>query len=370
METTGDRVRRLIEQAGLTQGAFAEQIDVEQTKLSKSLSGTRRFTSLELALIAENRGVTVDWLLTGAEPELATAARRAAGSSSATAVGLAKGYVTRREGLARLGLPQQVSEVSAVPAVGRDIDQGAALAERALARVAEHGLSVSDGLAEVIETAFGIDVAVEDLGAGFDGLAVATERVRLILVHATTNTARQRFTMAHELGHLLAGDDQGVHEDRDIYSAESKRGAGERRANAFAAAFLMPEVLLRALVAEKGYEVPGLAAVSVALGVSPLALGYRLKDLRIIDAGIAGRLGSMSAQEASRQAGASAAFSQQQQGSLRRRPPGLMLADALAAYERGAATLRVYAQLLGVTTESLREEWAAPEGAASEVGGD
>lgn len=59
-----------------------------------------------------------------------------------------------------------------------------------------------------METAFGVDVAITSLGEGFDGLSVSTERARLILTALTTRAYRRRFTIAHELGHLLAGDDQ------------------------------------------------------------------------------------------------------------------------------------------------------------------
>lgn len=50
-----------------------------------------------------------------------------------------------------------------------------------------------------------------------------------------------RFTVAHELGYLLAGDGQGIHVDENIFGAACKQGLNEKRANAFAAAFLMPD---------------------------------------------------------------------------------------------------------------------------------
>jgi transcriptional regulator with XRE-family HTH domain len=59
----------LIAASGLTQRDYAERIGLDATKLSKSLTGGRRFTSLELARISELANFTVDWLITGAEPE-------------------------------------------------------------------------------------------------------------------------------------------------------------------------------------------------------------------------------------------------------------------------------------------------------------
>lgn len=70
MTETGEvrtRVRGLIRVAPGAQRAFAEAIGLDETKLSKSLSGTRRFTPAELVRIAEHTGVTVNWLLNGSD---------------------------------------------------------------------------------------------------------------------------------------------------------------------------------------------------------------------------------------------------------------------------------------------------------------
>ena len=60
-----ERVSRLIEQSGLSKQDFGTRIGIDGSKLSKSLAGRRRFSSSELAEIAELGGTTVDWLLTG-----------------------------------------------------------------------------------------------------------------------------------------------------------------------------------------------------------------------------------------------------------------------------------------------------------------
>lgn len=362
METTGDRVRRLIEESGLKQGVFAEQVDIEQTKLSKSLGGSRRFSSLELALIAERFQVTVDWLLTGREPELATAARRSAGSSAEAALRLADQYASRRANLTRLGYPQEPHLPGALSCSGTWVQQGEALAQAALAMLDSRGVSPVDDLPRAIEDVFGVDVAIEELGRGFDGLAASTDCMKLILVDATPIAARQRFTMAHELGHLLSDDDQGIHQDENIFSAASKKGQGEVRANAFAAAFLMPEGKVRALVREHGATASGLSGVAQALNVSPMALAYRLENLRIIDAGLRSELMGTTSKAAAVQSGRATEFTAASSASMQRRPPGLLLADAFAAYEAGHTTLRVFAEILGVDTQTLRQEWAAGEG--------
>ncbi|MEY8038892.1 TetR/AcrR family transcriptional regulator [Saccharopolyspora cebuensis] len=67
------RVRALLREHPGSQREFAELIGMEQTKLSKSLSGTRRFTAAELTRIAGATGVTVQWLLSGTEDDPGTA---------------------------------------------------------------------------------------------------------------------------------------------------------------------------------------------------------------------------------------------------------------------------------------------------------
>lgn len=59
------RIREAIRRTGRSQRAFASEVDLDPTKLSKSLTGTRRFTATELDRIATACGVSVPWLLHG-----------------------------------------------------------------------------------------------------------------------------------------------------------------------------------------------------------------------------------------------------------------------------------------------------------------
>ncbi len=62
-EATADRARRAIGRSGLSQRRVAESIGIDETKLSKALSGRRRFTAEELLGLATATGVTVRWIL-------------------------------------------------------------------------------------------------------------------------------------------------------------------------------------------------------------------------------------------------------------------------------------------------------------------
>lgn len=101
---------------------------------------------------------------------------------------------------------------------------------------------------------------------------------------------RQRFTMAHELGHFLLHQDmigEGVDDNAmyrstpegDFYNTAIEK-FHEMQANSFAASILMPEELLRQEVAtlrEDGYV--RLKALAAKFQVSPSAMRWRLKSV-------------------------------------------------------------------------------------------
>ena len=204
-----------------------------------------------------------------------------------------------RTDLAKLGYPQNWRLPAVHPGSDSWFAQGGRLAEVALTQI---GGDITD-LVAAVESAFGIDVAVSVLGAGFDGLATSSGTVKLIVLATTTVPARQRFTLAHELGHLLAGDDQGVHLDEDVFDRARMRNPSEMRANAFAAALLMPMVRLRAAVGGRGIDEIDFAKLACDLVVSPSALAIRLKELRLIDGGTCERWRPMTARRAATLAG-------------------------------------------------------------------
>ncbi|MEJ8280084.1 TetR/AcrR family transcriptional regulator [Pseudonocardia spirodelae] len=83
-EAVAVRVRELLARDGWTQRRFAAAIGLEETKLSKSLAGRRRFAADELVRIADVTGETVTRLLHGADPGRA---RTAAPTGAAAAAG-------------------------------------------------------------------------------------------------------------------------------------------------------------------------------------------------------------------------------------------------------------------------------------------
>ncbi len=344
----------MIQESGLSQREFGLRIGLDDSKLSKSLRGTRRFSSVDLARIAELCDVSVDWLVTGEDTQIAVAARTTGGAAG-TALEIAKRYGTLRSDMASLGYTQPWSGSSNLSAAGSFQAQGRRLADAAAKRLAVKGSSVLEpDLAAAIESAFGVDVAVVALDQDFDGLAVSYPDVKLIILAASTTPARQRFTLAHELGHLLAGDDQGVHLDEDVFQAAQRRDGSEIRANSFAAAFLMPEDLVRERMTAAKFSEEAFADLACDLIVTPSALAFRLLDLRLIDAGLGDRFKRLTTAKAANIAGRGVEFGERVVTASTPRAPGLLVRDTYAAYDSGAATLRPYADLLDVDIEQLR----------------
>jgi Zn-dependent peptidase ImmA (M78 family) len=94
----------------------------------------------------------------------------------------------------------------------------------------------------------------------------------VIVVNARHPRTRQRFTIAHEIWHWRTGDGAlALHLESGTHTLLEE----ERAANAFAAALLMPEDLLRREVSLN----PDRRALAWRFGVSPRALARRLSEL-------------------------------------------------------------------------------------------
>lgn len=76
-DEVAERVRQVIRDAGVSQREFARRMVIDPSKLSRSLGGTRRFTTAELARVADIAEVDAGWLL-GAHAEHGSASSQQA----------------------------------------------------------------------------------------------------------------------------------------------------------------------------------------------------------------------------------------------------------------------------------------------------
>lgn len=120
----------------------------------------------------------------------------------------------------------------------------------------------------------GIMVIVSDVEvtAKFDGLQAMVNDMPVIVVSSAWSGDRQRFTLAHELGHLVL--QSCLPDTLDI----------EKACNRFAGAFLLPKSRLIQELGEKREKIyqRELAYLKQEYGISMRAIVYRAKDLAII----------------------------------------------------------------------------------------
>lgn len=106
---------------------------------------------------------------------------------------------------------------------------------------------------------------------GIDGLVGTLPRQRKIIAYEVDKSVdRTRLTMAHELGHMLVGNDDPK--------------LNEKLASRFAGAFLAPARSLRHDMgpSRTSFSIPELCLLKEKYGISIQALTYRAKDLGIL----------------------------------------------------------------------------------------
>lgn len=125
------------------------------------------------------------------------------------------------------------------------------------------------------------------------GFMYSSDEGVLIGVNSATSRKRQRFTVAHEIGHMLLhrSDDLRVDSVIQFRDGVSTRGTdpNEREANAFAASLLMPTPLVEQHLAsawERGTTARETLVAQLAneFDVSTEAMTYRLINLGVLRA--------------------------------------------------------------------------------------
>lgn len=137
---------------------------------------------------------------------------------------------------------------------------------------------------ERIAEHLGVTVEKRRLDHGIDGLLIRRSGSEpfIAVVNAYTSGNRQRFTLAHELGHYVR-DYRGRATGRigivEYRNEPSSTGADDREiwANGFAASLLMPASIVRVMWAQ-GQTPERMARL---FGVSAQALTIRLRNLHL-----------------------------------------------------------------------------------------
>lgn len=365
----GARIRRIREAAGLRAQDLAARVDLDPTAISKIENGRRAIKTAELTRIADALKVSPlalledDTLLT----DLPIAARRAGtsiaqGGAYERLLSLSELHVV----LADAGIPT-TPNLAAVPrTTGMGWFEAAnRLADWALQRL---NFQVVEGdqrlaaLADAIERELDVDVFIKAYpGDPLSGAAITHPAFPLIFVNSDHPRSRSLFTLAHELGHILAGHaEDSITLDRELAGSTD----AERMANAFAANLLMPEPEIRAAIEGNGRKMSTLVRLVNTLGVSYESLVYRLHNLRLINADGRDKLRAISWQQLSAhlsEPSLSSGLPREQIGRLQYRgtakpagrPPALLLRRAAEGYQKGVISIRPLAALKDVDPDTL-----------------
>ena len=153
----------------------------------------------------------------------------------------------------------------------------------------KHAIETMPVPVERIAKSLGIRVEYAPLDDELSGLAHIRDDVPIIGVNALHAPNRRRFTLAHELAHIVLHRDElehAVHVDRGSLRRDALAAEGvdpiEIEANAFAAELLMPEHLLISELKRQPVDLEddaAVAALAKRFRVSDAAMRYRLNSL-------------------------------------------------------------------------------------------
>ncbi|GAA2677490.1 ImmA/IrrE family metallo-endopeptidase [Actinoplanes palleronii] len=228
---------------------------------------------------------------------------------------------------------------------------------------AEHGLDdtpIKD-MHELVHVTKGIDVISMPVPDAEHGLSMhdpATGRV-VIAVATTAHPMRQRSSIAHELGHVVAGD-----LERDTYLAPGERSPEEIRADAFARHLLLPLGGVRQRFpteATEGVTLSVLSDLVQEFEVSPPIAAIQLRTLGLIDAATCTTWSAKSAANLATTFGWGSQYRSLTTDSTAPRAPQSLMARAVEGYQRGVLGITELAAWYGQDATELQKELGPPQ---------
>ncbi len=258
------RIREAREQLGWTQALLAEQMGRTQTAVSYWEAGKRKPSLDDLIDLADALNRDVDYFLPPASMRQPVAT------------------VLRAE-LARMGSDQLQHAIEGVLAQTKSAEMpeqsirvGARQPSYAANELLEQaGVSTPPVPVEELVKQCGVLLHRGKLPDAVSGCLIELADGALIAVNTKHVTTRQRFTIAHELGHHLLAHTERFHLNLGDGTPAEYNYRLERAANEFAADLLMP----RRLLAQAFQVNPTTSSLAKIFEVSDIAMGYRLVNL-------------------------------------------------------------------------------------------
>ncbi len=289
-EAIGRRIKQAREDAGRTQESLAQSVHLDRSALAKIETGTRKISALELARIAENLAVRLEWFVADAPPALVSRRNtREPGAPSPTMDALAERvareveFVQVHDETLRY---QQTPEALRRPTTRAEVETAAGLARELLGvDPAEPVTHLSRRVARTGLLAFSIDLGAD----AADGCAVLLAHGGVAIVNGHLRVGRRRLTLAHELGHYLFADAFAL--DWQVTGSEPA-SSREGKIDHFARCLLLSEdALTRAWADHRRDERPLRASAVLTASrfrVDMSTLARRLSELDLVSNGEAG----------------------------------------------------------------------------------
>lgn len=135
---------------------------------------------------------------------------------------------------------------------------------------------------EKIAKLLGFEIVYHDFPDKFSGVTKIIEGQKFIGINKKHHKVRQRFSIAHEIGHFLNGHDNYISEGAMVepeMKYKDPRFQQEKEADEFAAELLMPEFMLKIDILEKRLKAEDLAE---KYQVSEQAMWVQLISLHLV----------------------------------------------------------------------------------------
>ncbi|MEI2702844.1 MAG: ImmA/IrrE family metallo-endopeptidase [Baekduia sp.] len=241
--------------------------------------------------------------------------------------------------------------------MSKDRNTGAKRARELRAELALDPAAPLDCLLTLVEEQLGLPVVLAELGAVMDGCCWQSGERVLLWVNAGHAPVRQRFTLAHEVGHRRCGHDGSLPVETFQTLGGKTTDSREVQANAFAAELLMPADGIRARIGGGEPDLDDVVTLACEFGVSTLAMLYRLNTLGLTSR--RAELEAAIAEDAHREAWERLGMEPHADGISAAREAGLPrlspseCGSAFAAVARGEVSTTAAAAAAGVPADTL-----------------
>jgi len=355
-----ERVRAARSRLRLSQADLARAAEVSQATVSRIETGGRAVSLIEADKIATTLDVPLETLLYGsAVRSRVLVALRVSELERDRSPALDAGVELLELDERLDGLVDAHRQRATIPSVSAGkartpITQGRNMAH-ALRELLALGLSPVVDLTTLIEDVTGVDVATRPL-SGVAGMCLEDpDRHTYLLMASSSDPAeRQRFTLAHELGHLLFAD--GAHVDL----ADNEQDPTETRANEFARNFLLPQQAVHAWLdrnrsgdVTSPVEERSLSLLTRYFAVSPMVVKIQLErmSLALAPAGALPTTAALATRHGWR-----AEYEAEQTAARVPRTPRRLTERATVAFARGQLAASTLAHLEGRAVGDIEAE--------------